>query len=399
MSKQTAVFLLLLFNINFAQSNVNPDISLIGTFNTTTNFNEGSPYKGKINFEDPSLEMFINGYLNPYAKASANIAYHEGSFAAEEIYFEILRGLPLDMQLKGGKHLLGFGKINTVHGHAWPFTERPLAHRIYFGEEGLNDIGFNLSFILPTENFFSSFDIGLYKGDSFRGIGGHEHGQEEIHEDEIHEGEEAHEEFELNETNSPVISARLGAFFGLSDYSNLEIGLNGAAGTLGKAGLDNGLIKNVNFIYGGIDFKYKYKPDTYKSLTIQTEALLNHRDIINELEGAEHFVLGDAINTYGGFIFFDYQFNKVFSFGLKYDFTYGIIGSERGINSLANDAGNKTSGISGWFGYYPVEETLAIRIGAERLMFDYEDGTIRDDETMFKMQMIFSLGPHKAHPF
>lgn len=391
MRKLIVVIVLLFFNINFAQSNVNPDISLIGTFNTFTNFNDGAPEKGKINFEEPAFEMYITGYLNPYAKATANIAYHEGAFAAEEIYAEILRGLPLDMQIKAGKYLLGFGKLNTVHEHAWPFLERPLAHQIYFGEEGLNDVGINLSFILPTEDFFSNFDIGIYKGDSFRGIGGHQHGEDEI--------DEGFHEFELEEVNTPVVLARLGTFFTLSDYTNLEIGLSGAAGALGKAGLDNGSIKNINFAYGGIDFKYKYKPDTYTSLTIQGEVLLNHRDILRENELNEEYLLGDAVNTFGGFLYFDYQFNKIFSVGAKYDFTYGIVGDEPGINTLANDDKNKTQGISGWFGYYPVEETLAVRLGVEHLVFMYDDGTNRDSETTLKLQMIFSLGPHKAHPF
>lgn len=388
----SVVILLLLYNINFAQTNVNPDISLIGTFNTFTNFNDGSIEKGKLNFGDPSFEMFITGYLNPYAKATANVAYHENEFAAEEISAEILRGLPLDMQLKAGKYLLGFGKVNTVHEHAWPFLERPLVHQIFFGEEGLNDVGLNLSFILPTEDFFSNLDIGMYRGDSFRGLHSHAHAEEEVH-------EEDHEEFELSEINSPVVLARLSAFFSLSDYSNLELGLNGALGALGKAELDDGSIKNVNFTYGGIDFKYKYKPDTYTSFTIQGEGVLNYRDVIRENELLNEHILGETINSFGGFLYLDYQFNKIFSVGVKYDFTYGIIGDEIGTATLGNDDQNKTTGISGWFGYYPLEETLALRVGLEHLNFDYVDGTKRDGETTIKLQMIFSLGPHKAHAF
>jgi hypothetical protein len=49
--------------------------------------------------------------------------------------------------------------------------------------------------------------------------------------------------------------------------------------------------------------------------------------------------------------------------------------------------------------YYPFEETLALRIGVQHLMFSYADGTERDGETTINLQLIFSLGPHKAHPF
>ena len=399
MKKLILLLPLLFVGFTFGQSNINPNVSLVGTFNTFTNFIDGSPEKGKLNFEDPALEMFIDGYLNPYAKATADIAYHDGEFEVEELYANILRGLPLDVQIKAGKYLLGFGKINTVHEHAWSFLERPLSHQIYFGEEGLNDIGINLSFILPTEDFYSNFDIGIYKGDSFRGTG-HGHGEEEEHGEEEQEEEEHEEEFELGTVNSPVVVGRLGTFFSLSDLSNIELGLSGAYGVLGKLEfhheedeVHNPISENITFTYAGFDFKYKYKPNSYTSLTIQGEGILNNRKVFRETEGITN------INTFGGFLYFDYQFSKVFSIGAKYDITYGIIGDEPSFNTVANDDINKTNGISGWIGYYPVEETLALRFGVEHLTFSYENGTERDGETKLKLQMIFSLGPHKAHPF
>lgn len=395
MRKLTIFTFILIFKLINAQSSVNPDISLIGTFNTFTNFNDDSPEKGKLNFESPSLEMFITGYLNPFAKANADISYHDNEFAAEEIYFEVLRGLPLDMQLKAGKYLLGLGKINTVHEHAWPFIERPLAHQILFGEEGLNDIGFKLSFLLPTEDFYSNFDIGIYKGDSFRGLSAHVHDNEEINE----QNEEHDEEFELGNVNAPVVLARLSSFFNINDYSNLEFGLSGAGGILGKARISNSASTNIKFIYGAVDFKYKYKPDMYTSLTIQGEGILNHRDVVRLNNVDSTYRIEGPITTFGAFIFLEYQFYKIFSIGAKYDFTYGIVGDEQNIYSLANDNKNRTQGISGWFGYYPVEETLLFRLGVEHLLYSYESGFQRNNDTNIKLQMIFSLGPHKAHQF
>lgn len=38
----------------------------------------------------------------------------------------------------------------------------------------------------------------------------------------------------------------------------------------------------LNYLYTGIDFKYKYSPDTYTALTIQGEALLDYRDAVRE---------------------------------------------------------------------------------------------------------------------
>jgi len=109
----------------FPQSNINPNISLIGTFNTFTNFIKGSPEYGKLNFETPEMELFVDGYLNPFALGTGNISYENGNFSVEELYGNIVRGLPWDIQIKAGKFLVGFGKLNTVHPHAWAFLDRP----------------------------------------------------------------------------------------------------------------------------------------------------------------------------------------------------------------------------------------------------------------------------------
>jgi len=381
------------FSFIFAQTTINPDISAIGTFNTYTNFIKDTPEYGKLNFAIPEFELFVDGYLNPYARATFNVAYHDGEFHGEEIYAQVVRGLPLDVQIKVGKYLLGFGKINTMHPHAWYFIYRPLYQQIYFGDEGFNDIGANLSFILPTGDIYTTLDLGIFKGDALISV----------HQDE-HEDEEEDEHFEMDRGNSPIFVGRLGSFFSLGDFSNLEVGLSGSYGIYSKADFytsdDSTTLpenKSLNYLYGGLDFKYKYRPDSYTSFTIQGEALLNRRNVLR----TDDFGLDvqEDINTFGAFIYLDYHFNKIFSVGAKYDFTYGIIGDELNYNTLANDDQNKTSGIEGWLGYYPFEETLALRLGVQHLMFSYADGTERDGETTINLQLIFSLGPHKAHPF
>lgn len=377
------LFFIAFINQTLSQSNVNPDISLIGTFNTFTNFTIGSPEKGKLNFENPSMELFVDGYLNPYARATADIAYEELEFNVEELYAQILRGLPLDIQLKAGKYLIGFGKINTIHPHAWSFLERPLFHRIYFGEEGFNDVGFNLSFVLPTETFYSALELGIYKGDAIAKTTAAD--------------PENPDSFTELRGKSPIFVGRLNSFFQLGDFSDIEIGLSGSYGIHTFDYLTSEERNSLYYTYAGLDFKYKYRPNSYTSLVIQGEALLNNRDAVRSADGETFF--NDKINSFGAFIYFDYQFAKQFSIGAKYDFTYGIVGDTPGIASLSNDDQNKSQGVSGWFGYYPVEETLAIRLGVDNLFFNYADNTSRDSETTIKLQMIFSLGQHKAHPF
>ncbi len=379
-------------SILFAQSNVNPDISLIGTFNTHTDFNNNATDKGKLIFEYPSLELFVDGYLNPYARGTADISYEDGEFGVEELYANVVRGLPLDIQLKAGKFLLGFGKLNTVHAHAWPFLERPLFQQIYFGPEGFNDVGFNLSFLIPTSDFYTNLDIGIFKGDAI--------GNAEM------PGIPS-SDFKNLRGSSPIFVGRLGSFFSLGDFSNLETGLSASFGVHSNSKYyydlySLGYVKNepLKYFYYGFDFKYKYKPDGYTALTIQGEGLLNNRDVLrtNSFDNIDFFIK-DKIKTPGFFAFIDYLFDKQYSVGIKYDFTYGIIGDEPGYAALSNDDKNKTTGISGWLGYYPIEETLAVRLGLQHLIFNTVNDIKKDNDTSVKLQLIFSLGPHKAHPF
>lgn len=378
--KVILLFTIIYCNIN-AQSNINPDISLIGTFNTYTNFNKGTSEYGKLNFETPSLELFIDGYLNPFAKAGANISFENEQFGVEELYGNIVRGLPFDLQVKAGKFLVGFGKLNTVHPHAWPFLERPLWHQVFFGDGGLKEVGINISLLLPTEEIYTNLEIGIYKGLSFSKL--------------------ADSNF-VDRGVNPVFVGRLNSFFPIGDYGNLEVGLSSSYGVYSKGSLTTfSDIHAFTYFYTGIDFKYKYTPDSYTALTIQGEGILNHRNVAGakSTNTIKSIYTENTITNSGAFIYFDYKFQKQFSFGIKYDYTAGIISDIPSFTTLANDNKNSTQGIEGWFSYYPVEETSVIRFGIQHLFFDSGDNVNRDPQTTIKLQFLFSLGPHKAHPF
>jgi len=380
-------FMVAIFECIYSQSSINPDISLIGTFNTFTNFIKGTPEYGKLNFETPEMELFVDGYLNPFARATANIAYEEGEFAVEELYVNIVRGLPLDLQLKAGKYLVGFGKINTIHPHAWLFIDRPLFHQVFFSPEGFNEVGASLSYLLPTGDLYSNLEIGVYNGQSIPML---------IDTNAVERG--------IN----PIIVGRLNSFFNIGDYTNLEVGLSASYGCYSKAILNSSEDINtameekpLNYLYTGIDFKYKYSPDSYSAITIQGEAILNYRDAVRQGSFGINSNIDEVkkISNVGGFIYADYKFEKQFGIGIKYDYTAGINDDEPSLTTLMNDDKNNTQGIEGWISYYPVEETSALRLGVQHLMFKYDDGTERDGKTTIKLQLLFSLGPHKAHPF
>jgi hypothetical protein len=89
MSKKIFWILFLSFTVSWSQSNLNPDISLIGFFNTYTNDVKDTPEYAKLNFETPGFEMLIEGYLNPYARAVATLAYEENELNGVSIFIKM----------------------------------------------------------------------------------------------------------------------------------------------------------------------------------------------------------------------------------------------------------------------------------------------------------------------
>src|SRR5256884_5278901 len=61
-----------------------------------------------------------------------------------------------------------FGRLNTIHNHALPFIDRPLAtNNLVGGEDGIDDAGISLSRFLPApKNWFFQGTAQVYRGDS-----------------------------------------------------------------------------------------------------------------------------------------------------------------------------------------------------------------------------------------
>ncbi len=133
----------------------NPDIGVIGDFQ--------SSYisRGKKNFDMylNETEVSLQAVVDPYIRADFFLTFGRdpatGKYGAavEEGYLTTL-SLPAKLQLKVGKFREAVGRINPTHPHALPFIDLPNAYVNLFGEEGLNDEGVSLSWLLPTKSFY-----------------------------------------------------------------------------------------------------------------------------------------------------------------------------------------------------------------------------------------------------
>ncbi len=352
-----------------AQTTINPQISVIPRFLMESNDGEklaqGVREFSRPDFQFQELELAIQAYLNPFAHGDVILTVpgpdvENAKLGIEEAYASVLRGLPLDLNMRIGKYRVEFGKLNMVHPHAWPFITQPLEQGRFLGGDGLNDLGISASILLPTGDIYSKLTVDLLRGLSIGGAAG------------------------IPDTTGAkpyyATSSRLMGFFTLSDFSDMEAGLSMLTGIHDPYTHDR-------FWYLNGDVKYKYRPSSYTSLTLQAEYLYNTRTLtVAPAPGAAGAATSSSINTAGLYAYADYQFFKIFDTGLRYDWS-----------QTPYTTTDKARGVSIWFGYYPVEETLGLRFEYQHTMTDTPAGS--QAVNLLALQVLFSMGPHKAHPF
>jgi hypothetical protein len=367
------VVLLAITSIPVRAQTKNPNISLITDFRTYSRDDEGG-----LNLDLAEIECAVQGYLNPYARADVFFAKHgtEGPVEIEEAYATFLRGLPLGLNIKAGKFLVDFGKLNVLHPHAYPFVERPLVHGLFFGTDGLNDVAINASLLLPTADIYTKASFNVLKGDALKP---HEHG---IGEEENGHEDHAEDHGESESAQPLAYSGRLSAHFQISEYGNLEFGVSGLTGIHDHH-------EELRAMIGGVDVKYRWRPDRYRSLTLQAEALYSHRDVPLHEEEEHHDEheeeeeLFQSINSAGFFAFANMQFRRRWNIGLM---------SEMAHAPEAED--EKFWAHSAFAGFSPMEETSVIRLLLRR-----EKRPGEEAQNVIMLQLAFSLGPHKPHMF
>jgi hypothetical protein len=354
-----------------AQTTVNPDISIIPRFLITTDdggkLASGIREFGRPDFAFQELEIAIQSYLNPYAKGDVILTLpgpdvEGGKLGVEEVYASVLRGLPADLNIRIGKYRAEFGKLNLTHPHAWPFITQPLVAERFIGEEGLNDLGISFSALLPTGEIYTRLTVDVLRGRAVGGVTG------------IADSTSA-EPYYSN-------TARLSSFFALTDESDLELGLSGYTGI-------HDPYSRERFWYTNLDVKYKYRPSSYTSLTLQGEYLLNRRTAVQDRDLKPLVGQSGApvsLTTSGWYLYADCQFNKIFSAGGRVDVAQAPYRKE-----------DKASAFSLFFGYYPVEETLGLRLEYQNKRSEIPG--LSQSVNTIALQVLFSMGPHKAHPF
>jgi hypothetical protein len=346
---------------------LNPDIAVIGDFLGAVGNSAGRP--------TPSLEMHesevaFQAILDPYARADFFISFGEQGVNLEEGYLTF-PALPGGFQLRVGKMRAAFGKVNTLHNHVLPWTDRPLVtQNLVAGEDGINDAGFSLTRIIPApKQIFLEGTAQLFRGDS----------------DDL---------FKAYRRSNVSTVEHLRAYRDITESTNLDLGASYARGH-SAVGPDI-----INQLYG-IDATLRWKP--------------LRRAIYHSFVGRSEFIWsriggsGLSASPFGYYVSGDYQLGRRWFLGGRFDrsdallVTVAVAGpgpsnsgppiQAAGVNPLVGFGVRRDTGGSVVLTYWPSEFS---QIRGQLRRTRYFDN-LTANEFLFQFQ--FSIGAHGAHPF
>ena len=333
---------------------LNPDISLIGDFIGTAGHNIVSPSRS---LELHESEVGMQAIIDPYARADAFISFGETGVNVEEAYVTFT-SLPAGLLMKVGKMRADFGKVNTIHNHALPYIDRPLAtNNLVGGEDGIDDAGISISHFLPApKNWFAEGTAQVFRGDSST-------------------------VYAANRREDVSVVGHLRVYRDLSESTNLDLGISYSRGH-SNLGADFG----SNFLTNlyGADATLRWKPlrrAIYKNFLLRTELFWSARDQLSPVS------IFQTQHAFGMYTSAEYRVNRRWTVGGRFD------RSGRATNANLTD-----TGFSGILTYWPSEFS---QIRGQYRFGHLALGAPGDfsNANEFLFQFLFVMGAHGAHPF
>jgi hypothetical protein len=338
----------------FARLLLLPDISAIGravaaydSYDVGTLSPRPGPFgpKDRPDFQLQELELGIQAVVDPYVRADIFVAFTPEGTEVEEAFATTL-GLPAGFQVRAGKILAPFGRLNQQHPDQWEFVDAPLAHARLLAEEALSGPGVDVGWLAPLP-WFAELRVGaVNSGELPAAVAGEELGEE-----------------------SPRLTgiARLLQYFGLGETTTLGVGLSAAR----REEVGAGAVRDL----GGVDVYLRYRPlATRAYVALQGELYALRFKGIPDVD--------DDVET-GGWAQAVYRQSARFGYGVRYAWAPSeapdVDGTERRWSALAS--------------YFPSEfQRVRLQVSYDRLP-DGKDGV----EALLHLE--FGIGPHGAHPF
>jgi len=244
-----------------------------------------------------------------------------------------------------------FGKVNGLHNHVLPWTDRPLViNNLVGGEDGIDDAGISVARLIPNPWMFLEATGQVFRGDSGETL------------------------FKSSERGDVSYVGHLRGYQDISESTNVDLGLSYSRGHNPSGIVDSVDLGRFTTGLFGVDATLRWRPlqrSIYHSFIGRSEVIWSRRDQPNGLQsGMGYYVSGD------------YQFARRWFAGLRYD-----------RSNRAEVASLLDTGQSFVLTYWPSEFS---QVRGQYRRTAYAIGPTANE---FLFQFQFAIGAHGAHPF
>ena len=352
---------------------LNPEISVSGDF--VGHYRNQSGTRERSDADIRGLELNFQSYLDPFSRLKATTHIHDEEVHLEEIYltrFSMFKNTNLDL----GRFRQQFGVVNRWHEDALDQVQYPLALRNIFGDEGINQTGASLEWILPKwGKAHQGLTLQVTNTENERLFGGDTMG-------------------------NPSLLFHYKNYRDLSRDTYLEFGLSGLFGWSDEWQVDKGGVSLENEydslgtqVYGA-DLSVLWEPADkalYRNVEWRSELYLLNRDILAPDDSGR-----DNLQAWGAYSYLQSRIARNLDIGIRYDYfqpdSKGYADTtEVSLRPLAyadDDAyrWQLCPYITWW-------QSEWVKF---RLEYDYADGRgMENPEHIIWFQAIFAAGPHK----
>jgi hypothetical protein len=322
----------------------NPDIAVIGDFLGAAGHNEVNPGSP---LELHESEASFQAVVDPYARADFFISFGQEGVEVEEGYLTF-NALPGGLLTKVGKMRAAFGKVNTMHNHILPWTDRPLVtENLVGGEEGISDAGISVARLITNPWFFLEATGQVFAGNSG-------------------------DLFHADDRTDLTYVAHLRGYHDVTEDSNLDFGFSFAHGNSPSGAAEPQHFKANLY---GIDATYRWRPlqrSIYRSFIGRAEWVWTRREVEPDLFATPR----------GMYVSGDYQFARRWTAGGRYDRSQSLTSGD-----------DYDTGGAAVLTFRPSEFS---QVRGQYRHINYVNASSAN-ELLFQFQ--FSIGAHGAHPF
>jgi hypothetical protein len=335
-------------------------------------------------------EMSLYSVVDPYFDLFAVIGLSPESADLEEVYFTT-RKLPYGFQVKAGKFLASFGRINEQHEHFWDFANRPLVAKALFGDEGLNEVGVLTTWVAPTP-FYLMFGMEILNGEnelSFGTSGFSDPGGS----------------IAIDAVQGPnLFIGFIRSSFDIEDASIL-FGISNAMGTArtdqgfsSSGGTGEAVDASTNIIGG--DLTIKYSLDAIRYLSFQSEYMYRVMNGSDYKRDSLDIVSSMSLDKHHSGLYAQLvaKIDQLWRIGVRYDL---LTQNDVSLGGAVQPIPSNLPRYSGMIEYSPTEfSRLRLQLDRDKSRYiQVSGGWSRQPFTQIILQANLTIGAHGAHAF